>query len=148
QIGGRLDAERLPARPERARGLWPIAPSDRTGGPRPRQSRGRGLGVDGHRNGSRFGEGSPFLEKGRRVPPLPDDDLQPPPPQAHPRPHGERPPRRTAPLPLGGCRPTLNELPAQSEIGPGQGALPCNALMSVKTSSRCAAPIRREPTSL
>jgi hypothetical protein len=31
------------------------------------------------------------LEAGRRLASMPDDDLQPPPPQAHPRPYDERP---------------------------------------------------------
>ena len=49
-----------------------------------------------------------FWKAGRRLAPLPDDDLQPPPPQAHPRPHDGRPSGRTAALPLGGRRRALN----------------------------------------
>ena len=62
---------------------------------------------------SRLGEGSAVLETGRRLAPLPDDDLQPPPPQAHPRPYDGRPPRGAAPLPLGRRRPALSSLRAR-----------------------------------
>ena len=99
QMGRRLDAERLSARPERPRHFRPIAPADRRGGPRSRQ-----VGIEvwvsmGTGNGSRLGEGNPVLETGRRLASLPDDDLQPPPPQAHPRPHDGRPPGGAATIP-------------------------------------------------
>ncbi len=53
-----------------------------------------GPGTDG-------GKGNPLLETSRRLASLPDDDLQPPPPQAHPRPYNGRPSHRAAPLPFG-----------------------------------------------
>jgi len=62
---------------------------------------------DGHWKRSRLGRGDPLLESRRRLPPLPDDDLQPPPPQAHSGPYDRRPSDCPAPLPLGSRRPAL-----------------------------------------
>ena len=73
----------------------------------PAARRDRGLGVDGHRRRSRLGAGNPVLEGRRRLSSVPDDDLQPPPSPAHPRPQHGRPPGGIAPLSLGGRRSTL-----------------------------------------
>jgi Luciferase-like monooxygenase len=86
QMGRWLDAECVSARPERSRHFRPIAPPDRTGRPRPCPGRDRGLGIDGHRHGSRLGSRDPLLERSRRLAPLSDDDVRPPPSQAHLRP--------------------------------------------------------------
>src|SRR6516225_3833183 len=117
-MGRRLDAERLSARSERSRCFCASTAPDRGGGPRPCQSRDRGLGVNGHWHGSRLGQGNPLLERGRSLASLLDDDVQPPPSQAHSGSYDGRPSGRTTTLPFGGRRPALaSAVPTEVPLG-------------------------------
>jgi len=66
-----------------------------------------------------WAKGDAVLESGRRIASLSDDDLQPPPPQAHPGTYDERSSHRIAPLPFGGRRPALGlpQLRAHDDVG-------------------------------
>src|SRR6202011_1464552 len=87
---------------------------DRRGRPRSREGRDRGLGLDGDGEGRGLGQGSQLLERRRRLAPLPDDHLQPPPPQAHSGSCDGRPPRGDTALPHGRRRPALAASDAKS----------------------------------